>query len=358
MNHLFCKQSACYGLRILGLLLMAISLFGCEVSEQQDPADISEGKWDHQLSTNSDLDYESVSTITKDDEGTMWAGTANGVMRFDSPGWTTYDISNSRLPTDNITALDFYNGNLWIGTSDPLNSGGLVHYDGERWTPYAPNNSKLPGEVITVVTIDQAGKKWIGCNDVPGLNGKPSTGGVITIQDGNWTTYLHESSGLPWLGVRAIAVDEAGTAWIGTSGKGMAKFDGNEWKVFNKENSGLPGDHVHAIAIEDDGRKWIGTDEEGLASFDQGSWTTYSKSNSELPSNKINTIAIDSANNKWVATHEGVAKYNGSQWTVLTEHNSQLPDDHVTDFAFADSGNLWITTRGGIGILLNPFGIS
>ena len=51
--------------------------------------------------------------------------------------------------------------------------------------------------------------------------------------------------------------------------RGLAKFDGTNWVVYDTSNSGLPDDHVTAIAIDSQGNKWIGTAGRGLAKFDE-----------------------------------------------------------------------------------------
>ncbi len=58
------------------------------------------------------------------DERTTWFGTSQGLGRLEDGMWSVFDVSNSPLPSNNITAIARErNGNLWIGTDK-----GLVKY--------------------------------------------------------------------------------------------------------------------------------------------------------------------------------------------------------------------------------------
>jgi sugar lactone lactonase YvrE len=146
----------------------------------------------------------------------------------------------------------------------------------------------------------------------------------------------------------AIAIDNVGSKWIGTSGGGLVKFDGVSWTVYNTLNSGLPDNDINALAIDNAGNKWIGTCSGGLAKFDGVNWTVYDTSNSGLPNDWVNAIAIDNSGNKWIGTYGGgLVKFDGENWTVYNTSNSGLPSNFVWAIVIDNAGNKWIGTYDG-----------
>ena len=91
---------------------------------------------------------------------------------------------------------------------------------------------------------------------------------------------------------------------------------------YNRSNSGLPDNRVIALAVDSTENKWIGTSGGGVAKFDGVNWTVYNTGNSELPNNWIHAFTIDSANNIWIGSGHlqekdgGLAKFDGVNWTV------------------------------------------
>ena len=93
-------------------------------------------------------------------------------MKFDGENWTVYDMDNSGLPSNGISALAIdVQGNIWIGT------WGLARFDGTNWTVYNTDNSGLPNNGTLALAIDAQGNTWIGTNG--GGLGVYRKGGVI-----------------------------------------------------------------------------------------------------------------------------------------------------------------------------------
>jgi ligand-binding sensor domain-containing protein len=133
----------------------------------------------------------------------------------------------------------------------------------------------------------------------------------VSFEGEEWTTYNTSNSGLTVNEVRAVAIDQSDTKWIGTLQGGLSVYNGSTWSTYNTSNSGLPGNYVTSIVIDSDGAKWIGTYGGGLAKFSGTEWTNYSISNSDLSANYINTLAIDENGTKWIGTKtKGLASFN------------------------------------------------
>jgi hypothetical protein len=93
---------------------------------------------------------------------------------------------------------------------------------------------------------------------------------------------------------------------------------GQSWTIYNTGNSGLPDDNIRALAVDQQQTKWIGTDA-GLVKFDGTSWTVYNTTNSGLPDNSVRTIVVDDTNAIWIGTFQGgLARFNGTAPTQFS----------------------------------------
>ena len=72
--------------------------------------------------------------------------------------------------------------------------------------------------------------------------------------------------GLPDMKITCLLADHQDQLWIGTFGRGVARFDGDRFRTFTTED-GLPSNTVLGITQDREGRIWVATDS-GLAWFD------------------------------------------------------------------------------------------
>jgi len=206
-----------------------------------------------------------------------------------------------------------------------------------EWVNYSTTNSPLTDNYVRALAIDNLGNKWIG-----------STGGLVKYDGVNWLVFNTGNSGLPANDVRSIYIQAPDKIWIGTLTGGLAKFDGTSWTVYNTSNSGLPSNGVRGITMDNADNLWIGTWTGGLAKFDGSNWIVYNTSNSGLPFNYVHQVKIDLDDNKWIATDGGgLAKFDGTNWTVYNTSNSGLPHNYVYTLDIEDNNTIWAGTYGG-----------
>jgi ligand-binding sensor domain-containing protein len=247
-----------------------------------------------------------------------------------------YTVSNSGLPSNNISSIATGDGSHWSGVFIGTFDMGLAYLNDKKWTVYNTANSNIPSDVISSIVIENTGDVWIG-----------TWGGLARFDGTTWTVYSTSNSGLPDDHVTSIAVSYP-EIWVGTWG-GLAKFNGTAWTVYTPSNSKIPGARVSSIAIEQN-IKWVGTFTGGLAKLSGTSWTIYNTGNSALPGDEIWNVTTDLYNYKWVGTRNGIGMYNGNTWRVYSSSTAGLPDNQIT--VIADYGSKWIGTSGhGIAIL-------
>lgn len=206
-----------------------------------------------------------VWALFQDSRGVLWAGTENGLDRFEPtadgrgrfhhlrhrPGDPT-SLADGRV----LTLLEGSTGHLWIGSSS-----GLQRMDptSERFetVPFADD----PHPVLALHE-DPHGDLWIG-TDHGGLH-RRSPGGEVEA-------FLHDPRDPSSLGhnvVAAVLEGTDGTLWIGTLGGGLQRFDPAS-RTFSgyRRVDGLPNDAVKCLLEDTKGFLWVSTDR-GLARFD------------------------------------------------------------------------------------------
>jgi len=113
------------------------------------------------------LSSNQVFSLGEDAEGNIWAGTINGLNRYNAGTgkWTRYfniPGNESSLHSNDVRsfALD-KNGVLWIGT----NGGGLNRYNKaeNNFTHFTMLNG-LPNDAIYSIVCDNNGMLWLGTN--------------------------------------------------------------------------------------------------------------------------------------------------------------------------------------------------
>ncbi|MEE9186750.1 MAG: two-component regulator propeller domain-containing protein [Bacteroidota bacterium] len=216
-----------------------------------------------------------VLAITEDKEGNVWFGTFDGVSKFDPTArenaWTTLRPENTGLTSTTVTALAVDDsGHIWFGT-EPMwvrsgyVGGGLTSYNPYRegysaWTTYDTTNSGLPSNAVRAMAFDSAGSVWIG-TDRGLARFRPYT------PDGQqWETFNSTTGALPSDVVNGIAVDQSGTVWVASADMGTAQafkmggvsmFDGNNWTTLTVVNSKLQDNRAIDLAVDRLGNLWI-----------------------------------------------------------------------------------------------------
>ncbi|HEX2867449.1 MAG TPA: two-component regulator propeller domain-containing protein [Ignavibacteriales bacterium] len=141
--------------------------------------------------------------------------------------------------------------------------------------------------------------------------------------------------------VRGLEIDKQRNFWMGTSGKGLFRFDGKSWTIYNKNNSGMPDDDVNALSLDSQGNVWIGTNN-GLVKFDGKEWKTFNTLNSGLLKNVIRVLCVDNSDNLWAEGNGKLYKFDGTSWKVFDGANWGYPNFSIKSIKADPDGKLWI----------------
>jgi len=155
-----------------------------------------------------------------------------------------------------------------------------------------------------------------------------------------------------------LAQDHEGFLWIG-SYAGLNRYDGYSFKVYSADQSqpgSIPDANIRALAVDDSGTLWVGTRNGGLSRYDRMADTfssyVHDPSNpSSIPSNEVHAIHQDSRGVIRVATAAGLAEFQKSTGTfrrVPFAPNQVKSGSEIVAVAEDGFGQLWAASRTAV----------
>ena len=170
----------------------------------------------NQVSDPNSLSDNLVNTLFVARDGTLWAGTENGLSAFDSQRkqFRVYRAGAGELSRYH-TIVEDKQGNIWVST---------WHAGIQRFNPTtgrftiirhdAATTSSLSSDLVNSIALDHSGTIWVGTPS--GLN-------CLDAASGTFRTYT-DHDGLPNNNVIAILEGSPGELWAGTS-YGLSRFN-------------------------------------------------------------------------------------------------------------------------------------
>ncbi|MDP2004567.1 MAG: diguanylate cyclase [Rubrivivax sp.] len=159
--------------------------------------------------------------------------------------------------------------------------------------------------------------------------------------------------------VRSLLAAPGGVLWVGLEGEGLARLDtaSQRWTWFRPDPArpgALANGTVRALALDRDGVLWVGTTGGGLHSLAPGasSFTHYRQGAGGLPDDRVQALWVDRRGDLWVGTWNGLARRtrgSGSFAAVLSAPGdaNSLAGRTVALLGEAPDGRLWVGTRQG-----------
>jgi ligand-binding sensor domain-containing protein/signal transduction histidine kinase len=283
--------------------------------------------------TKEGLPQNSVDCIAQTNDGYIWMGTQEGLVRFDGVRFTVFDKSNTtEIDNNYITTLFVDRGNrLWIGTYD----GGVIVYADRKF--HAVDTIPLfKNAHIRAIHEDRSGRLWVAVR----------SRGVVCIDNGVhhiYDTTRGLTSNEPW----TFCEDDLGRIWIGTEG-GISIVENDRIHSLTTKN-GLVSDNVNALCRGKDGSMWIGTNA-GMMNVpldlsDRSGRKTYSVDDG-LPDRIVYSIFSDRSDLVWIGTRKGAALLNNNIISTFTTGDG-LSYEHVAAVFVDREKNIWLGTDGG-----------
>ncbi len=307
-------------------------------------------------------DSRFIMSIVPDKSGTIYCGTIDGLIQFDTKHKTYTDLRETYGYGYRVNDIHIDGkGRLLMATSDGFK---IVNLETKKVITYRhdPNNRKsISGNEVQKL--------------LPGKNGNciiAVDGGGIDVFDKRENRFYHNSSSnhshLTSDNVIALYQDSHHTLWVGTymQGLNLSNTNTNLFSLVRhnarSKNSISPGT-VSNFFEDSDGDLWIGTDGGGLNMYrpKTGEMKTfrYRSSNKKgINCDKIISIIQDQKGFIWLGTYGGgLNRYDKEKnefkhYTHDPENHYSISSDKVKTLMEDTNGNIWVGTYGnGISVL-------
>lgn len=280
-------------------------------------------------SIDEGLPQNSVQAVTQTQDGYLWLGTQEGLVRFDGIRFTVFDEKNVQaLRSHHVLSLcEDRDRSLWIGTR----GGGLVHFKDGLFNSYTVKDG-LPNDIVWSLYVDRLGRLWIG-----------TAGGLARFDNGRFTVAYTASQSEGQNVVMAIT-EADGALWFGTDGGGLHRLGDGKIQKWTRAD-GLSSDMVRSLYTDRDGSLWVGTRGGGLNHYKSGRFRTYPTRRGVWDTIGRGAILRDRGGNLWAGTRGGgLLRLRNGEFDALTKKDG-LSGDVVMCVYEDREGNLWVGTE-------------
>lgn len=337
-----------------------------------------------------------ITSLSYGKSNELWIGTQRGLYLYDRKIQKFHPLVNAQqislLSNDDVRDLIFDpSGILWVASRP----SGLIKItfpkdSFERYTEFSDENGRIIDLGRTqAMLMDSDDNLWIGASlglrvlrsDKKNIEIFESANGINT---GLFTSIVQQQDGAIWFGgnrglfqlsedklsllptdhlwpdnqnsvIESLFVDSRNQLWIGSTHKGLYRFDGREIVRQRLAVNGQSFDRqkIASIAEDRNGYILIGTNGFGVLRFSPYSsgfqHYTSSDSPTSLSNNLVNKVHLASDNNIWVATTNRLNRLDdiSNTFTVFDERHG-LSNTTIKSIEHDKKGNIWFGTAFGL----------
>lgn len=274
-----------------------------------------------------------VQAVLQDRTGFLWAGTQNGLYRYDGNRFTAYSTRDG-LPGARIESLyESADGTLWVATD-----GGLARRVANRFQPVQLRGRRgiLAHGVIgrEGMSSDRMGRLFLA-TDQGLLVGTPRQHGI------DFAT-VAPPRGVKGSEVSSVYTDADGIVWY-ACGMSLCRFE-NDVASEAGAAAGLPAGPWEAILGDLDGNLWVRS-VSALYLRPNGEARFHRQTGLPPSTNTFPTLALDAAGRLLVPTNEGLARATPAGWEVI--HAGQgLTTNDISSVMQDREGSIWLGLLG------------
>lgn len=339
-----------------------------------------------------------VTALAQDGDGFVWAGTQDGLARFDGYRFRSFEPDPrdpGALPDSYVSTLHTdAAGRLWVGTA----AGGLARFDGNHFVVYRKGRDGIHGAGVRAIADDGAGGVWVATEG--GLDHLDAVGRIFpqvaTDAEVLIQSLLRDRGGRLWVGthaglflrdaasgrllpvhlpasghtpsVTAIAEDDAGRVWIGTAADGayvkQGELEPRPLRALGVPESLFTDTEVRSISAAGPDEVWLGTYGQGVVAVNTRNFTARRLHHDptlggSLSHDNIWMLMRDRAGSMWVGDAGGIDRLAASDGALLTLFGVRgrpdgLSDPDVSALIETAEGRLWTGLGGGAVEILDP----
>lgn len=292
------------------------------------------------------LDGKSVSCVDFDSEGVAWIGTGSSLISYKRKEIGSWDVGSDIR--DLSVGPD---GKIWIATKDR----GLALFDDGKFTYFTMQNSGLPRDLIIDVEAAPDGTVWFSCS-------AHMLGGLMHYDGKKFDLFTPENSILNKNLITDIRIDNKGNVFVSTGGTvtevNVYKIDSrNRWTALSGESFYWIG----ALDVNSKSEAIVATDH-SLSScmgcytnavyvYRDKKWNTLK---AEFELNYVYCMFVDKRDYIWVlgskeGDYQSYFVFDGQDWH--RSKKGQIPEDFIYSVKVDPYNNIWFCTNKGIYIL-------
>lgn len=271
-----------------------------------------------------------INTLFKNSQGYIYAGTDNGVYKFDGEKYTRINFDN---PDYNDTATALFQDRqqkIWVG----FKSGRIANISNKKLVYFNPEEG-TPKKKITAFLQDKEDNLWFATNGE----------GIYFIR-GRHVYLINEADGLSDLNISTIILADNGDVLAGSDqGINICSIKGDKKTVaVVGPKLGLPDYIVTSIIPAGKNTYWIGLQDKGFCLYD------HSNKKISIPAASANwnygqiNALLNAQDILWIATHDnGLYKY--AFGTGSLEAVTQIKAGSKIEGLLQDNqGNVWLSS--------------
>jgi tRNA A-37 threonylcarbamoyl transferase component Bud32 len=332
----FSNTSAIYDMAVLGDTVWAATAGGLVRYSADGVARV--------FSVADGLPFNWTPSILAAPDGTLWAGSYNRVAHIRP---VVEGLGDAKLYEDNFDIGDIHSfmvdsdGSIWAG-----GAYGVRRFDGQKWAPPdLPIDDPALKDVqpdVRALLRDRDGALWVGLAE-----------GLLRWDGKRWTRFS-DAQGVGKAQVSRLLQDRAGTIWAAAGAQGLLRYDAAQDR-WQKIVVTAEGEEILSIAQLADGRLWASSADGIASSADEGARWQPVKAPEQYAGNAgASRIVQDDAGRIWIGAGAGVSCCAEAQWR-LAERQGELPAAQVGRLTLAPDGKLWmIESYGGAAAALDP----
>jgi signal transduction histidine kinase/CheY-like chemotaxis protein/ligand-binding sensor domain-containing protein len=301
------------------------------------------------LTEKDGLSFRDVSYITKDSDGYMWIGTAQGLNRFDGVNWTIYKHQPGNTTSINYNGVwQIYEdkaGNLLIRMSDDERTGKLDYFDKKTETFSSvsfQNIKKDQNHTVLQTVVTPSGSIVAICTLDKQVEGNPVRTFLEYRYSGDGEFLLNKRSFESPINLSShVFFSEGNRIWLFSEvDYDLINFDTPVSQTFSFESFG-----GYNLPIDANGKFWYPAlnPKEGKV-FDTFNLPP------NIPLEDWKSFTVDNHYNIWLSTSEGrIYKYD-----IKRRYINELGEFDIDNFTlnrrlFQDEeGTLWIPHSFGV----------
>jgi ligand-binding sensor domain-containing protein len=281
-------------------------------------------------SVKDGLAQTQVYTISSDDDGFLWFGTAGGASKFDGVSFQNYSTANG-LTGNVVVSIKQFKSYLWI-----FSKNGVTRIKGREIKKYDLSDN-IKGEFINLAFYNDLNNSiWISVRNI----------GIIEIplskSDEPDLTKTKEIQ-LPSedaINPRTLLFDGNSKIYLGSNGY-LGYFEFGKWTNVSLPNSAY---NISDIKFNRQNELIISVYDEGVYIKKGASIKQYT-TNEGIASMLIRNIFIDSKDRIWLSSKNGITLINKNEVSLFKASNG-LPNENIEVIYEDKEGNIWFGTDG------------